>query len=98
MSEQPLQWFVPTWYGDIRLIRLEPRRTRVQMTRLTRSEIDAVQALKVRSLKKSRDEQAHTHLQGVTRRLDAPSVTIQNFECVYKALTKLETVMKRKGL
>ena len=26
------------------------------------------------SLKKTRNEQAHTHLQGVTRRLDAPSV------------------------
>ena len=49
------------------------------------------------SLKSSRDEQAHTHLQGVTRRLDAPSVTIRDFERVSVALAKLETTLKKKG-
>ena len=49
------------------------------------------------SLKNTRNEQAHTHLQGVTRRLDAPSVTIQKFDSVYEVLTNLETALKRKG-
>ena len=49
------------------------------------------------SLKKTRNEQAHTHLQGVTRRLDAPSVTIQKFDSVYELLTNLEIALKRKG-
>lgn len=49
------------------------------------------------SLKLSRDEQAHTHLQGVTRRLNAPSVTIREFESVCDALTNLETTIKKKG-
>jgi hypothetical protein len=48
-------------------------------------------------LKKSRDEEVHTHLQGRTRRLDAPSVTIQKFERVYEALTTLERAMKKSG-
>ena len=49
------------------------------------------------SLKQTRNEQAHTYLQGVTRRLDAPSVTIQKFDSVYELLTNLETALKRKG-
>jgi len=33
----------------------------------------------------------------ITRRLDAPSATIQKFDCVYEAFTKLETALKREG-
>lgn len=54
MSGEPLRWFVPTWYGDIRLTRLGSRRTRVEMTRLTRAELAAVEVLRRRSLRKGR--------------------------------------------
>jgi len=50
------------------------------------------------SLKKSRDEYAHTHLRGITRRLDAPSVTIGKFDRISECLTKLEAMLKKKGL
>lgn len=46
------EWYLPTWYGDIRLRVVEPRRTRVEVTALTRGELEAVRALKARSLKR----------------------------------------------
>jgi len=49
------------------------------------------------SLKTSRDAEAHTHLHGVTRRLDAPSATIRKFDGIYDALTDLQSTMKEKG-
>jgi hypothetical protein len=44
-----------------------------------------------------RDSVAHTHLKGVTRTLDAPSVTMGNFQRVYDGLLDLYRTMRRFG-
>jgi len=44
-----------------------------------------------------RNSVAHTHLKGVTRTLDAPSVTIDNFKFVYEGLLDLSRTMRRTG-
>jgi hypothetical protein len=49
------------------------------------------------TLKQARDSIAHTHLKGVTRTLDAPSVTIRSFQRVYEGLADLEYTMRRLG-
>jgi hypothetical protein len=41
------------------------------------------------NLKILRNSEAHTHLKGTTKRLDAPSVTISNFFKVYDGLKDL---------
>jgi len=46
------------------------------------------------SLKEVRNKEAHTHLKGVTRRVDAPSVTLQYFTYVYEGLKEIEDVLK----
>jgi hypothetical protein len=46
-------------------------------------------------LKKSRDKEAHTHLKGVTKTLDAPSVTRARFVVIYDGLKEIETSLKR---
>ena len=45
-------------------------------------------------LKDPRNLQAHTHLKGTTRRLDAPSVTISKFNEVYEGLKNFETELR----
>lgn len=44
------QWFLPSWYGDIRLRVVDDHHTRVEVTSLTRGELAAMHALKKRSL------------------------------------------------
>jgi hypothetical protein len=41
-------------------------------------------------LKSIRDEEAHTHLKGVTKRLDAPSVTKGRFFLIYDGLKDID--------
>jgi hypothetical protein len=50
------------------------------------------------TLKVLRDSVAHTHLKGVTRTLDAPSVTIRGFQRVYEGLLDLDRAMRNSGL
>lgn len=47
------------------------------------------------TLKEHRNAEAHTHLKGTTRRLDAPSVTISRFSDVYNGLKTFEDELKR---
>ena len=47
------------------------------------------------TLKSSRDLEAHTHIKGVTRRLNAPSITIVQFNQVYDGLKDIEEKLKK---
>jgi len=46
-------------------------------------------------LKLRRDQEAHTHLKGATRRLDAPSVTKSRFITVYDGLKDIEKCIRK---
>jgi hypothetical protein len=47
------------------------------------------------SLKTIRNSEAHTHLKGTTRTLNAPSVTVGQFQTLYQGLTEFERKIKR---
>lgn len=46
------------------------------------------------TLKTCRDSEAHTHLKGTTKRLDAPSVTQSRFHVVYDGLEDFEDCIR----
>jgi len=46
-------------------------------------------------LKRSRDDEAHTHLKGVTRKIDAPSKTLKNFHNIYQGLICFENELRK---
>lgn len=50
------------------------------------------------SLQLPRDVEAHTHLKGITRRLDAPSVTKARFFQVYDGLREVEATLRKMKL
>lgn len=50
------------------------------------------------SLKEYRDREAHTHLKGTTKRLDAPSVTKSKFLRVYEGLKNFDQELRRLRL
>jgi hypothetical protein len=50
MSTTGFQWFIPSWYGDIRLRVIDEAHTRVEVTKLSHAELAALHALKKRSL------------------------------------------------
>lgn len=52
MIRPGFEWYVPTWYGDIRLRAIGRRRTRVEVYALTRGELEALDALRERSLRR----------------------------------------------
>lgn len=47
------------------------------------------------TLKTCRDNEAHTHLKGTTKRLDAPSVTQSRFHLVYDGLKDVEACIRK---
>ena len=49
-------------------------------------------------LRDFRDTEAHTHLKGTIKILDAPSVTINKFSKVYEGLKEFEEKLKRLAL
>lgn len=49
-------------------------------------------------LKQRRDDQAHTHIQGTTTIIDAPSITINNFSFVYLGLKDIEKNIRKMKL
>ena len=55
-----------------------------------KSKFEAVLA----SLKTARDAEAHTHIKGVTRVINAPSLTIAQFADVYQGLKLVETTLR----
>lgn len=73
----------------IGLIRLETIESRVDQTKLQH-----MQAA-LGALKGQRDDVAHTHIKGITLRIDAPSVTKQKFMDVYEGLKNFEHKLKR---
>ena len=46
-------------------------------------------------LKKLRDPEAHTHIKGVTRHINAPSVTLAQFPTLYDGLLEFRAALKR---
>jgi hypothetical protein len=58
----------------------------------------ASMAAALSSLKALRDAEAHTHLKGKTRNLNAPSVTIAQFQPIYDGLLEFEREIKRMRL
>jgi hypothetical protein len=48
------------------------------------------------TLKQQRDSEAHTHLKGMTRIINAPSVTIAQFQPVYDGLRELDRLIREK--
>jgi hypothetical protein len=61
--------------------------------RVDRSKRDSMTAA-LSSLKAQRDAEAHTHLKGVTRTINAPSVTIAQFQPVYEGLREFDRVIR----
>ncbi len=47
------------------------------------------------ALKKVRDAEAHTHIKGVTRQINAPSVTLSQFTALYDGLIEFDTVLRK---
>jgi len=75
--------------GVINLERLESRLDHNKFD-LMRSNLD--------SLKTFRDAEAHTHIKGFTKRLDAPSTTKARFFPVYEGLKDIENNLSRLKL
>lgn len=50
------------------------------------------------SLKRARDAEAHTHLKGVTRTINAPSVTLSHFRDAYDGLIEYERVIRQLNI
>ena len=50
------------------------------------------------SLKRTRDSEAHTHIKGRTRTLNAPSVTIAYFHILYEGLQEFELKIRKAKL
>lgn len=48
------------------------------------------------SLKTSRNTEAHTHLRGVTRHINAPSVTRSQFNDLYEGLSEYDRILRSK--
>ena len=46
------------------------------------------------TLKQQRDSEAHTHLKGITRTINAPSVTIAQFRPVYDGLVAIDDIIR----
>ncbi|WP_279463930.1 hypothetical protein [Aeromonas veronii] len=66
------------------------------------SKVDQVKYTLLKSslnnLKVARNREAHSHLKGITRTVDAPSVTLNNFNNVYDGLIDFEKNMKLLNL
>lgn len=62
-------------------------------SRVDRNKHDSMTAA-LSSLKAQRDTEAHTHLKGVTRTINAPSVTIAQFQPVYEGLREFDRVIR----
>lgn len=50
------------------------------------------------TLKASRNGEAHTHIKGVARTIDAPSVTLHRFYLVYEGLKNFESELKAMNM
>jgi len=61
--------------------------------------VDPVKAAGLKSqlgtLKISRNSEAHTHLKGLTKTIDSPSVTLARFPFIYDGLKEYESVIRK---
>lgn len=71
------------------LIRLEIIESNLDQTKLQHM------LIALNALKGQRDSVAHTHIKGITPRIDAPSVIKQRFTDVYEGLKRFEHELKR---
>jgi hypothetical protein len=50
------------------------------------------------ALKTARDAEAHTHIKGITRSINAPSITLRQFNDVYDGLAEVDMVIRASKL
>jgi len=50
------------------------------------------------TLKIYRDNEAHTHIKGTTRRLDSPSVTLNRYKIIYDGLKEIDNKIRKYKL
>lgn len=62
-------------------------------SRVDSAKLDAMKAA-LASLKRQRDTEAHTHLKGVGRTINAPSVTMAQFPILWDGLTEFDRVIR----
>ena len=75
----------------IRLIGLvNVERLEEKMDPLIKTRLDSTHA----ALKGARDSEAHTHIKGVARVINAPSATFAQFQDVYAGLKEIESLVK----
>ena len=65
-----------------------------KIERKTDAAIHAKMISALSTLKQQRDSEAHTHLRGVTRTINAPSVTIGQFQPVYGGLVEIDRMVR----
>lgn len=62
------------------------------------NKLDSIKKARLESalgtLKSARNREAHTHLKGVTRQVDSPSITINLFDNVFEGLKDIEVNLK----
>lgn len=73
------------------LINVEKIESRVDQQKLQRM------TAALTTLKLQRNAEAHTHLKGTTRTINAPSVTITQFQPVYDGLREFERVIRSRN-
>ncbi len=61
--------------------------------------VDSTKQLKLKAvlsaLKTARDSEAHTHIKGVTKSINAPSVTLSQFPTIYDGLTAFDEAIRK---
>lgn len=71
--------------GLINIQRLESRVDQVKKTLFIST---------LSSLKTMRDSEAHTHIKGATKKINAPSVTLSQFPAIYEGLIEYDHVIR----
>ncbi len=72
--------------GIIKVERIERTVDQIKLARLRATLAD---------LKKVRDPEAHTHIKGVTRSINAPSVTLAQFPALYDGLLEFRAFVRK---
>lgn len=99
MHTPGFKWFIPSWYGDIRLQVIDDAHTRVTVTKLSQAELGALHALKKRSLqggfirKKWATEEAWTSMP--SEAFEAGRTTTHHVN-LKTPITKIESFLTRQ--
>ncbi|MGA7678018.1 MAG: hypothetical protein WCA51_06565 [Dehalococcoidia bacterium] len=62
--------------------------------KLNKTKFDLMKST-INTLKTYRDEEAHTHLKDDTKRLDAPSVTLNRLQLIYDGLKDIDDCIRK---